>query len=315
MLLTQLSDLNAQVQNQLKAARLPMNTLEVCVFRLPTMDLVKSDHSAISASIPVHRFNISRDDKGLSSTSDYANAVVRFVLDAANEFTHPRIDITKAYVNYNPRMLLSDWVVVSFNIAIWEYDGQELRWLEMPSDPNHKGHSFGLDISPPLQIAVQKHQLLKTEPFEVNIWTSNIARDIAQTSKNGGSTLRYMVKLEQDLLNGARAAAESLHKMQRAASVHDVVAALFRKAEFSQAATVLSEALKVEVSLAINDSQTVLVIDDRMYCADQVFTLVAGLPTEGVDCEEKTDFWKYSEPDEKTFAKIQALGLNINTGL
>lgn len=311
MFLTQLNDLNAQVQTQLKAARLPVNPLETGLFRLPTMNLVKPDHSSIVASIPVHKFNLARDDNALNSTSDYANAIVRFVLDTANEFTHPRISITPAYVNYAPRLSISDWSTISFNIAIWEYDQSEIRWLEMPSDPARKGHNFGAKSFDP-QIAFERHQLLKTAPFEVNIWTSNIVRDITQTSLTGGSTLQLLIKLEKDLLSGAQAAAESLHKMQRAASVHDAVAGLFRFGKYEQASTVLSEALKMPVTVFLMGIEVALMIDNLLYRPDQVFALVAGLNVEGSPTPEDKGFWKYSEPTEADLAKAKAVGLNLD---
>lgn len=304
MFLDTLHEVNRLVQQQLNAARMNVQHLQPQDLCLSTMEFGKPDHSTITVAVPTHLFNLRLDSHSCSTPRDFANKIVKFVLDTANEFSKPRILMSQAYLNYTPRLGLNPSAVVSFDIAMWEYDGKEVHWLEMSAlDPERRGHSVGYANSPRPEVATQKHELLKTDPIEINIWAPNIVRDIGRLVSGDDSALQYMIKLEQELLNGARAAAAALNKMQSAAAVHDVVLALFRAKKYDEAAAVLSKALNIDVTIH-TAGFNYLMIDDRLYTSDKVFALVAGLEVEYLS---PYDIGEQDDPNEGSCANASLI--------
>jgi len=319
MFLDSLHEVNQLVQDQLASARINVSYIEPHTEMLTPMDFVRPDYSTISIKVPAHRFDVAVGYYSECKTpSDCANRIVQFILDAANEFTKPRVHMSRAYLNYSPLADVDNRRALSFEIAIWEYDGTEARWMEQPPHGPSKTRTIGFANTEEIEIATQTHQLLKTRPFEITLWTENIVRDIGflSASGEGASASQYMIKLEQELLTGARAAAEALNKMQRSAVVHDVVQALFRKQQYAEAAQIVALNLKRSVEVH-TDGLTYLLIEDRLYKAEQVFALVEGLETPCLNPydlgeQPEDDFWKWRETTEEGKAKAQALGVSID---
>lgn len=279
MFLDSLHEVNRLVQEQLASARINVSYIDPHTEALPAMDFVRPDYSTINVKVPAHAFDLQLDSITCKTPSDCANRIVQFVLDAANEFTKPRVHLSRAYLNYSPVLGLHPVRALSFEIAIWEYDGQEARWMEQPQTSNKgKTRVIGFADTEEIDIASQAHQLLKTPPFEVNLWTANILRDIGFLSAAGTSASQYMIKLEQELLAGARNAADALNKMQKAAVDHDTVMAMFRRQQYDQAAAFMSQQMRREVTIQ-TDGLNYLMIDDRLYKAEQAFALFAGIDT------------------------------------
>jgi hypothetical protein len=334
MFLTQLNELNKQVKEQLRSARMRTIEMEAGQRVLPRMEFLKADHSMIPTEVPTHKINVIVDSHAHKTPADCANNVVKFVLDSANEFSQPRIHMSHVYLNYNPKAPVSDYCTLAFDIAIWEYDGAELAWLQLGREDQFRlGHDIGAFQFPDLRIAKVAHQLLKTEAFEINLWKANIARDISYITDTRINALQYVLKLEHELLAGAAAAAEEVRKLQRAAQAHDVVVSYFRVGKPEDALTVINEMLDTDAEVYEAQGVTYIMLDTRLYRPEQTFALVAGLTAEYVeyvDVQEPIaateplpegvfvtpaatgpDFWTYRDSDETDLrAKAIALGIS-----
>jgi hypothetical protein len=280
MFLFHLNELNNRVEAQLRDARLTVTSIVAETTHLPRMEFVKADHSTMPTEIPTHKINLL---VGAGATlHDCVNKIVQFVFNAANEFTKPKIHMSQVYLNYNPKKPIGSDCALSFDIAIWDYDGHELNWLVMGSDDQFRlGHDLnGFDLR--LNVNSTTHELLKQTPFEINLWTANIVRDVKfiTASGSGSSTLEYVIRLEQELLSGARNAAEVLHGFQRAAQVQDCAAALWRGDKYQEAADLLAKTIQAEVGIYEANDGPYLTVDEGIYRVDQVFAFVAGLPVE-----------------------------------
>jgi hypothetical protein len=242
--------------------------------------------------------------------------------------------MSHVYLNYNPKAPVSDYCTLAFDIAIWEYDGTELAWLQLGREDQFRlGHDIGAFQFPEIRVAQVAHQLLKTEPFEINLWTANIARDIAYITDTRVNALQYVLRLEHELLAGAHAAAEAVRKMQRAAQAHDVVVSYFRTGKPEEALPVINELLDTDAEVYEAQGVTYIMLDTRLYRPEQTFALGAGLPAEYIeygDMQEMVDateplpdgvfvtpaatgpdFWTYRETTDEDRAKAAALGISL----
>src|SRR6185503_11599704 len=103
MFLDSLHEVNQLVQDQLASARIKVSYIEPHTEMLTPMDFVRPDYSTISIKVPAHRFDVAVGYYSECKTpSDCANRIVQFILDAANEFTKPRVHMSRAYLNYSP---------------------------------------------------------------------------------------------------------------------------------------------------------------------------------------------------------------------
>lgn len=294
MFLDTLHELNAHVTQALLQAGLRIFPLPAGDTTLQRMEFVRPDYTTIVKEIPTHRLNISSDSVYHKTVSDWANTIVKFVLDAANEFAKPRIHMSNVYLNYDPKRQARD-PVLHFDIAIWDYVDLEVQWLTVGHDDKRLGNDIGHHRPPPIGVETMAHTLLKQMPFEINVWTQNILRDVGFMTQAGSdaSTLEYMIKLEQLLLAGARDASEVLQGMQRAAQVHDVVNALWRAEKYDEAADLVAQALKAPVQHIGWNRRHYLAHARVLFEVGQVFALVAGLTPENSglleDIEDEVD--------------------------